>query len=631
MCNRFPAGLAPMSLCALVAAALTACGGGEGAGGVGGFMSASTTGAGPGATEAAAGTTGPGPSAAEAPPGVAEAAPGVAEAAPAAPGAAALATGAAPGTPGTAALATGTGPGVPGDIPASAAPGSSEAPDTSALGTKSTSTQVGVRVASENQNFLVAGTMSVRYGAGSAWVTKQVTDKGSCTNDYFGKDPARGTVKACEVLVSSVSATDPKSVASTGVPTAEGGTFYVFGTTSVRYGANGKWLSKSVTGRAECTSAFFGNDPILGTVKACELVTAAATTPIAPTVATAGETSPTIATTTAAMSPVAAAGGTMVLASSTAGTGSGTTSLAPYIDKAKIPQAMEGWSTERVNGANVADASQNPVRSDIGSFREYCEFSHMSYDDPIVAPGLIGGHLHTFMGNTGTNSKSTATSIATSGNSTCAGGTLNRSSYWFPTVVDTADGTPLSPVGSLIYYKQGYHYVTSESIKAFPAGLRMVAGDAAASSWQGSGVNAYTCWKPDGSYSTHQNIPADCPTGSTLTIAIIFPQCWDGVNLDSPDHKSHMAYPVFGCPASHPVPLTNITMNINYRVTSPNGTSRWRLSSDNYDKSLPGGYSSHADWFNGWNPGTLATWTSRCITASMDCHAFLIGDGRILY
>ena len=22
----------------------------------------------------------------------------------------------------------------------------------------------------------------------------------------------------------------------------------------------------------------------------------------------------------------------------------------------------------------------------------------------------------------------------------------------------------------------------------------------------------------------------------------MFPQCWDGVNLDAPDHKSHMAY-----------------------------------------------------------------------------------------
>lgn len=40
---------------------------------------------------------------------------------------------------------------------------------------------------------------------------------------------------------------------------------------------------------------------------------------------------------------------------------------------------------------------------------------------------------------------------------------------------------------------------------------------------------------------------------------IVFPSCWDGVNLDSEDHKSHMSYPVGGapdsgdCPSSHPV------------------------------------------------------------------------------
>lgn len=38
---------------------------------------------------------------------------------------------------------------------------------------------------------------------------------------------------------------------------------------------------------------------------------------------------------------------------------------------------------------------------------------------------------------------------------------------------------------------------------------------------------------------------------------------WDGVNLDSPDHKSHMAYPIDNfqggnCPASHPVHLVSL-------------------------------------------------------------------------
>ena len=584
--DHFPRGPAHLSLCALVAATLTACGGGDG------------------------------PSA--------------------------LATAASTGQ-----STDDTGAGM-----TSALSTSTASPDSSVLAVKATTTQAGVRIASENQNFLVAGTMSVRYGAGSAWVTKQVTDAGSCTNDYFGKDPAYGTTKSCEVLVASAG-TAVASVATTGIPTSEGGTFYVFGTTSVRYGANGKWITKDVTGRAVCSNAFFGNDPLYGAIKACQLATpAATTTPAPPTAATATTTTATATTTTATTTAIVAttattatptaSTATVATTATTAATPAGSTttptaapiigSLTPTVDKTKIPPAAIGYATDRVGAANVGDPSQTPAGPfDGGAFREYCEFSHMSYDDPIVSPGAPGGHLHTFFGNTGTNAKSTAQSIATTGNSTCAGGTANRTSYWFPTIIDTKDGTPLKPNGSLIYYKTGYHYVTSSSIKPFPAGLRMVAGNSASTGVQDVGITGFTCFKPDGTWTSSQAIPTECPAGSTVTIGVAFPQCWDGVNLDSPDHKSHMAYAVYGCPATHPVPLTGITFNINYSVTETNATSRWRMSSDNYDKSLPGGYSSHADWFNGWNTDILATWTTRCITSSMDCHAFLIGDGRILY
>jgi len=37
--------------------------------------------------------------------------------------------------------------------------------------------------------------------------------------------------------------------------------------------------------------------------------------------------------------------------------------------------------------------------------------------------------------------------------------------------------------------------------------------------------------------------------------------CWDGVNVDSPDHKSHVAYPagILGaCPSSHPVEIPQV-------------------------------------------------------------------------
>lgn len=43
-----------------------------------------------------------------------------------------------------------------------------------------------------------------------------------------------------------------------------------------------------------------------------------------------------------------------------------------------------------------------------------------------------------------------------------------------------------------------------------------------------------------------------------LRAQAVFPSCWDGVNTDSDDHKSHMSYPEGtnpdsgDCPESHP-------------------------------------------------------------------------------
>lgn len=63
----------------------------------------------------------------------------------------------------------------------------------------------------------------------------------------------------------------------------EGESFTVTGTGTVRYGAGTRFVEKSVTGAGQCTSAFFGSDPAVGTVKTCSL--------FAPTVA-AGASAP---------------------------------------------------------------------------------------------------------------------------------------------------------------------------------------------------------------------------------------------------------------------------------------------------------------------------------------------------
>jgi hypothetical protein len=59
-------------------------------------------------------------------------------------------------------------------------------------------------------------------------------------------------------------------------------------------------------------------------------------------------------------------------------------------------------------------------------------------------------------------------------------------------------------------------------------------------------------------------------------------RCWDGVNLDSADHSSHVSYPVNGtfeagapCPATHPVPIPQLFFEIVWDTTPFNDLSEW--------------------------------------------------------
>ena len=307
----------------------------------------------------------------------------------------------------------------------------------------------------------------------------------------------------------------------------------------------------------------------------------------------------------------------------------------PFIDPAKIPgRGFAGWSKDM-----LVPATEQPADSDIGAFRTGCQYSHMSYDDPIVFPGQPGrSHLHVFFGNTRVDASSTAESIATTGNSTCRGGTINRSSYWVPAMIDTKTGTPLKPMGeSNFYYKTGYA-LPPFMIRPMPEGLRMIAGDANGTPTSPSDGVIYACIWEGGNSNFQKSIP-DCPVKGTswLIMGIDFPQCWDGKNLDSPDHKSHMAHPVNvkanntgKCPSSHPVAIPAIAYQILYKVTEPGSTKRWRLASDNYDPSQAAGFSGHGDWFNGWKPEIAAIWVQKCDREQRDCHSHLLGDGRAM-
>lgn len=310
----------------------------------------------------------------------------------------------------------------------------------------------------------------------------------------------------------------------------------------------------------------------------------------------------------------------------------------PMVDTAKNMKPAIGSSTLDLKAyADVKPPRGYPKVGDgDGQFRIHCGVSHMANDDPIVYPGQVGAaHHHTFFGNTTTNANSNLSNLAAVGNSTCDGGIANRSAYWVPSMIDTATGTPLAPYFSLWYYKTGYRVVRG-SIIAPPLGLRMIAGDMKSTKSQYSWPSnrfAFQCVTPT-THKSGDSIPA-CTAGSYIQTNISFPQCWDGKNLDSPDHKSHMSYArqnadrTKACDAAHPVAIPEIGLTIRYKVITD--TSHWRLASDNYPvNGYNAGYSSHGDFVAGWNAAIINRIVTNCLHGGKDCGVSNLGDGFVL-
>jgi hypothetical protein len=228
-----------------------------------------------------------------------------------------------------------------------------------------------------------------------------------------------------------------------------------------------------------------------------------------------------------------------------------------------------------------------------------CGLSHRLHDDPIVHRGMPGmAHAHDFYGNRRTDAFSTGPSL--SGASTTCEMRGDTAAYWSPTAY--LGGRALVPREVRFYYRTNTKPV--KMIRAFPNGLRIVAGDHEATHRQETSVISWNC-----DHDSDQDHPSAC--GRKLQAAHVkFPDCWDGVHLDSRNHMSHMKYSDDGrCPRSHPVPVPRLIMRITWPVHDGRGI---RFSS--------GGWRTyHADFFNTWDRGKLHRLVRRCIHRSVDC------------
>ena len=272
------------------------------------------------------------------------------------------------------------------------------------------------------------------------------------------------------------------------------------------------------------------------------------------------------------------------------------------------PQCEEKLKEEVVADAPVTDEAKAPS-TDI-NFLTLCAYSHRAPDDPIVAPNAPGGsHSHDFFGNTSTNNASTYESLVAHGNTTC-NRTGDTAAYWAPSLIEGA--AILQPTRINAYYRPGGKKDPA-TIEPFPAGLKVIAGNSKATEPQNLGIVAWGCEAGDVKASaTPPTCPFDGKDGG-LKLRIRFPDCWNGTDLDSADHMSHMAYSMKGaCPDTHPVSVPQINMTVHYPSAGGPGAV---LASGN--SPLTG----HADFFNAWDQATLEMLVENCLNAAQHCGA----------
>jgi hypothetical protein len=385
-----------------------------------------------------------------------------------------------------------------------------------------------------------------------------------------------------------------------------------------------------------------------------------------------------------------------------------------YVDRTTIPPRRVAHTTDRIEIGCTGTIGVAPCNTTVtiplrtasaangGQFRVDCALSHVAFDDPIVWPGESGRtHLHQFFGNTSTRSSSDIANMATTGDSTCTGGTINRSGYWTPPLIyhcelaaDILAGCNPLRNGEVIVASSAVFYYKSNASDADirgsndgswggapmqwpPVGFRMIGGSAtntaALPAWQ-----SWFCVRSNADVGTYDHLPTAAEAVAAggcdeIKALVSFGDCWNGVDLDSPTHRGHVArHGVNGCDATvtdesgatvsaidYPIMFPGISVNIHFTIDDTE-LDFLRLASDlpkdeaialggdcTALKNWCAGRSTHADWVNGWssgayNPNGTGSWGMSITDAIMqecymiannpaspinsDCHAHLFGS-----
>ena len=245
--------------------------------------------------------------------------------------------------------------------------------------------------------------------------------------------------------------------------------------------------------------------------------------------------------------------------------------------------------------------------------------------DPIVDPGTLSAHVHSVVGSTAFSNNMPGRLASANGLATTCDKFTDHSTYWAPSLYRREGrGFQLLPFTGMVAYYENYTCsynpkspgicpTVSDAI-AFPSGLRMVAGNTTRRTLDESDPWQAAILLENGNSGEVYGIPKMLD-GGRLSGHARFPSCWDGKNLDSADHQSHVAYPTGGtqggmCPKSHPVAMINIGPEFGWDLQGITDASQIVFA--NGDTT---GYGFHADFLMGWkNRHALQNSFSNCFT-----------------
>lgn len=223
----------------------------------------------------------------------------------------------------------------------------------------------------------------------------------------------------------------------------------------------------------------------------------------------------------------------------------------------------------------------------------------------------------------------------------------NFSNYWTQTLFFKARNGTYHRVQQIpnVGFEDGTGGVTlyyaypddGRSVTAFPPGFRMLVGNPAARSSRdraGSGTLTFTCLSTLSSRPIGTSAMPNAPCAAGIMANIRFPQCWNGKDLDSEDHRSHVASADTKvenggvCPEGFPVLLPEIYMEVIWDTTPFNDPSLWPEDGSQpffWSQGDGTGFGAHADYIFGWQGDKLQqAMDSKC--ENMNCPALKTQD-----